>query len=132
MAERKMVVRARQLRRVMTKPEVALWDVLRARPNGIKFRRQHPIGLFVLDFYCPAVRIAIEVDGMAHDMGRNPERDERRDAWLSTQGIDVVRFAARDVLHNLDSVVAAILRRCAPPLHQPAVGPSPHAAHGED
>jgi len=132
MPERKTILKARRLRREMTKPELALWDILRARPHGIKFRRQHPIGPFVLDFYCPAARIAIEVDGMAHDMGSNPERDARRDLWLCNQDIEVVRFTARDVLGNLEAVVSDILRRCAPPLHQPTAGPPPHAPHGED
>jgi very-short-patch-repair endonuclease len=88
--------------------------------------------LFVLDFYCAAARIPIEVDGMAHDMGCNPERDARRDLWLAGQDIAVIRFTARGVIGNLEGVVCDILRRCAPPLHQPAAGPPPHAPHGED
>ena len=132
MVVRATVVKARRLRRAMTKPEIALWDVLRTRPAGIKFRRQHPIGPFVLDFYCAAARLAIEVDGMAHEMGDNPARDERRDWWLAGQGVQVLRVAARDVLDDLEAVVVFILRRCAPPLHQPAAGPPPHAVHGED
>lgn len=132
MAKRATVLKARRLRRIMTKPEVALWDVLRTRPAGIKFRRQHPIGPFVLDFYCPASRLAIEVDGMAHEMGDNPERDARRDRWLQEQGVHVLRLAAGDVLADLDAVLSFLLRRCAPPLHQPSAGPPPHAAHGED
>ena len=65
MADRKTVLNARTLRRAMTRPEVLLWQVLRERPNGLRFRRQHPVGPFVLDFYCPAARLAIEVDGMS-------------------------------------------------------------------
>ena len=125
MVKRATVVKARRLRRIMTRPEVALWDVLRTRPAGIKFRRQHPIGPF-------ASRLAIEVDGMAHDMGDNPERDARRDRWLQEQGVHVLRIAAGDVLADLDAALGFILRRCAPPLHQPPAGPPPHAAHGED
>ncbi len=132
MVERVTVVKARRLRRMMTKPEVRLWEVLRTRPAGLKFRRQHPIGPFVLDFYCPISRLAIEVDGMVHEMGDNPERDARRDAWLRERGISVMRLAARDVLADLDAVLVAIVRRCAPPLHQPLAGPPPHAEHGED
>ena len=72
---RATVTKARSLRRSMTLPEVVLWKVLRARPAGIKFRRQHPVGPYVLDFYCEAALTGIEVDGMAHDMGENPLRD---------------------------------------------------------
>ncbi|WP_347302954.1 endonuclease domain-containing protein [Croceibacterium sp. TMG7-5b_MA50] len=116
----------------MTKPELMLWGVLRTRPAGLKFRRQHPVGPFVLDFYCPACRIAVEVDGIVHDMGDNPARDIDRDSWLRQQGIEVIRIAAADILNDLDRVAGAIVRCCATPLHQPAAGPPPHAAHGED
>ena len=132
MAKRATVLTARRLRSTMTKPEIALWAVLRDRPSGLKFRRQHPLGPFVLDFYCAAARLAIEVDGMAHDLGGNPARDARRDRWLQAQGIGVLRLTARDVLGDPDATLVAILQRCAPPLHQPAAGPPPHAAHEED
>ena len=62
------VKKARRLRRVMTIPEVILWTRLRQRPGGFKFRRQHPAGPYVLDFFCSEARLAIEVDGMVHDM----------------------------------------------------------------
>lgn len=132
LAERIKVLNARRLRRAMTRPELALWHVLRDRPSGLKFRRQHPVGPYVLDFYCPARRLAVEVDGMAHDMGDHPTRDRRRDGWLAGQGIDVLRFRAGDVLGDLDAVLVAILRRCAPPLHRPAAGPPPRTQYGED
>src|SRR5215212_4194348 len=63
------VLRARALRRDMTLPEGMLWQVLRTRPDGLKFRRQHPIGRCVVDFYCPATRLVIELDGIGHEMG---------------------------------------------------------------
>ena len=65
-------------------------------------------------------------------MGGNPERDARRDGWLANHGIGVVRFAARDVLTDVEAILIAIVQRCALPLHQPAAGPPPHAAHRED
>jgi very-short-patch-repair endonuclease len=116
----------------MTLPEVALWHVLRERPGGFKFRRQHPVGPYVLDFYCAAASLAVEVDGMAHDMGDHPARDERRDLWLAGQGIFVLRVPATEVLRDLDAVVTAIHQRCALPLHQPSAGPPPRASHRED
>ena len=123
---KRIVRQARTLRRAMTLPEVLLWRVLRQRPSGLKIRRQHPSGPFVLDFYCESASLAIEIDGMAHDMGGNPERDARRDAWLAERGIATLRIAASDVLSDLDSVVRHIIDRCQP-LHHPAVpdGPPP-------
>ena len=108
-AANKNVLRARALRRTTTLPEGLLWQVLRKRPGGYKFRHQHPIGPFTADFYCAAKRLVIEVDGDAHSMGDNPERDARRDAWLRETGFHVVRYGAADVLNNLDSVTLAIL-----------------------
>ena len=125
---RKTVKRARALRRKMTFPEVHLWQQLRQRPDGLKFRRQHPAGLYVLDFYCEEARLGIEVDGMAHNLGNNPSADERRDAWLAQAGIRILRLAAPDVLKNLDGVMQHILLECrAKPLHHSAEpnGPPP-------
>jgi very-short-patch-repair endonuclease len=116
----------------MSLPEVKLWSILRTRPNGIKFRRQHPLGRYVLDFYCPQARLPIEVDGIAHEMGSNPDRDVARDAWIMDQGVTVLRIPARDVLDEIEATVAMILTRCAFPLHHPSDGPPPHALHGED
>ena len=77
--------KARQSRRELSLPEKLLW--VRIRRNELKFRRQQPIGEYMLDFYCPAAKLAIEVDGMAHSMGDNPARDARRDAFLAVSGI---------------------------------------------
>lgn len=106
------VLKARELRRAPTPPEYRLWLMLRQRPDGLKFRRQHPIGPYVVDFYCPARRVVVEIDGQSHGMGDNPERDARRDAWLGEQGLDVVRFVATDVMNDLESVVTVILVAC--------------------
>ena len=107
------VAKARALRRIMTKPEAALWQVLRAGPAGLKFRRQHPVGPFVLDFYCPSAGLAVEADGASHDMGANPSRDERRDEWLHARGFTVMRFSAADVLTNMEAVVRHVVEACA-------------------
>jgi very-short-patch-repair endonuclease len=96
----------------MTLPEGMLWQVLRKRPDGLKFRYQHPIGRCIVDFYCPATRLVIEVDGESHSMGDNPERDARRDHWLRGRGLRVIRFNATDVIRDLQSVVTAILLAC--------------------
>jgi very-short-patch-repair endonuclease len=122
---RKTVKKARQLRRALTPPEINLWQYLRTRPNGLRFRRQHPIGPYVLDFYCPAARLAIEVDGMVHDMGDNPARDAKRDAWLAERGIATLRLPAKDVMESFEAVAILILNRCATPLHHSLCERSP-------
>lgn len=100
--------RAKKLRREMSLPEVLLWQRLKLRPNGLKFRRQHDAGKYVLDFYCREVRLIVEVDGIAHDMGDRPERDEQRDAEFTAKGFHVLRIPATDVLRNPDDVAESI------------------------
>ena len=112
----------------MTLPEVVLWQQLRRRPDGMKFRRQHPAGRYVLDFYCEKARLCIEVDGAAHDRGDAPARDGFRDEWLADAGIRTLRIAATDVLRNLEGVLQLVVLECrAKPLHHPATpdGPPP-------
>jgi ATP-dependent DNA helicase RecQ len=102
-------VRARLLRAGMTSPEVLLWERLRARQlDGLKFRRQHPLGSFVLDFYCHEVRLAVEVDGATHTDDGRIERDQRRDAWVLEQGVRTLRLPASLVLGNIDDAMHAI------------------------
>jgi very-short-patch-repair endonuclease len=80
--------RAKDLRRRMNLPEVLLWKAIKGRRlQGLHFRKQHPLGPYVLDFYCEAGRLAVEVDGASHSLGDRPQRDERRDAWLRAEGI---------------------------------------------
>ena len=107
---RKTVLKARELRKTMSKPEIMLWQQLRKKPLGIKFRRQHPIGSYILDFYCPSAKLGIEVDGLAHDMGSRPARDERRDWGLSQEGIETIRISAQEVLQDPADVADRILR----------------------
>jgi len=103
--------KARQLRRELSLPEKLLW--VRLRGAEMRFRRQHPIGHYVLDFYCPAAKLAIEVDGAAHDFGDRPQRDDRRTDWLTSQGIEVLRIPAMDVLADPDEVADGLIRLCA-------------------
>ncbi len=101
--------RARSLRRNLTPPEAALWARLRRRqPDRPAFRRQHPLGPFILDFYCAKARLAVEVDGFVHETADYPERDIRRTAWLKAQGIDVLRIPAAEVFRDADKVASRI------------------------
>ena len=129
---RALVERSRRLRRDMSLPEVLVWQELRKRPSGLKFRRQHPAGHYVLDFYCAEASLCVEIDGAHHDAGDQPKFDESRGAWLSLHGIETLRISAADVLKNLESVVEQIvdIALYRLPLHRPADGPPPRA--GED
>jgi very-short-patch-repair endonuclease len=108
-APKPTIANARRLRKEMTPPEVALWDALRRSAQaGLRFRRQHPLGPFVLDFYCPAAKLAVEVDSI-HGMGDHPQRDASRDRWLADRGLVTLRVVAVDVRDNLDGVVRTIV-----------------------
>ena len=93
----------------MSLPEAYLWQALRRRPGGLKFRRQHPFERYTADFYCAAAKLVVEIDGASHGMGDNPERDAQRDASMRNQGLQVLRFNAGDVIKDVESVVTAIL-----------------------
>jgi very-short-patch-repair endonuclease len=100
---------AKALRRTMSLPEVLLWKAIKGRQvDGLQFRKQHPVGPYVLDFYCDAAKLAIEVDGSSHAFGDRPARDERRDAWLAAQGIATLRLPAALILRDVDDAVRTI------------------------
>ena len=124
---------AKRERRSGNLPEVLIWRELRKRPGGYKFRRQHPLGDVVLDFTCLERRVAIEIDGIAHELGDRPERDVRRDAWLDTRGFAVLRIPARYVLSNLEGAISAVVAACdaRAPLHHRASPGGPPPRSGE-
>ena len=127
------VTRARELRKKMSPTEVRLWRVLKLQPHGFKFRRQHPLRPFVIDFYCRAAGLAIEVDGLAHDGDQAAAADGRRDAHLQKQGIATLRISAEDVRENLDGVMEHIVNSCCERTPPPRFARSPSPSKdGED
>lgn len=98
----------RSLRRESTDAEQALWSRLRRHRMGPKFRRQHTVGPYTLDFFCPAARLAVELDGGQHYEPEQRTRDLARDGWLAGRGIRVLRYSDRDVLLEPDAVEEAI------------------------
>ncbi len=100
----------RALRQTETTPESVLWDRLRdRRAGGLKFRRQYSVGVYILDFYCPACRLAIELDGKSHASADAQEYDAERTEFLSLLNIRVLRFANNAVYENIDFVIGTIL-----------------------
>jgi len=98
----------RVLRKKATDAEHELWSRLRRHRMGPKFRRQHTVGPYTLDFYCPAARLAVELDGGQHYEGPQSEKDGARDAWLRKQGIRVLRYSDREMLLEPEAVEEAI------------------------
>ena len=109
---------ARTLRSNLTDAEHALWQCLRGQQlNGVKFRRQHPIGRYVVDFVCIDQRLVIELDGGQHV---DSAHDLERDAWLKQQGWRVLRFWNHDALQNREGVLTVIAQAIAAPPPQPS------------
>ena len=128
---RSIVARARHLRKKMTPPEIALWQYLRQRPNGLKFRNQHPIGNdYVADFCCISAMLVIEIDGKVHDAESVAVRDIERDSFISGRGFRIARLNAKDALRNTTLAVNQILALTESPHHHPLDGPPPRS--GED
>jgi very-short-patch-repair endonuclease len=99
---------ARRLRRRQTDAERALWQVLRQRPGGFKFRRQHPIGRYILDFFCGELRLAIEADGGQHLTESGRKAGQERSAYLAEQGIRILRFNDHQILVERDAVLRTV------------------------
>ncbi|MBB5745927.1 endonuclease domain-containing protein [Brevundimonas variabilis] len=101
--------RAARMRRNLTPPEARLWRYLKGgNLGGAKFWRQHPVGVYILDFYCPAAKLAVEVDGAVHAIPEKILHDRRRTAGLEAQGIRVLRYPAITIRDELDGVLAGI------------------------
>lgn len=100
---------ARSLRRSMTRSEQRLWLAVRGKQlGGVKFRRQHVLGPYVVDFFCSARRLAIEIDGGVHQDDEQQVHDARRDAWMHGQGVRVLRIPDKLVRDNIEAVLRLI------------------------
>jgi very-short-patch-repair endonuclease len=103
---------ARELRQPLTPAEASLWRLLRNRNLGYKFRRQHEIQVFIIDFYCAEVKLCIEIDGESHLGKEQQEYDAARTEYLESLGCKVIRFTNNDVRSNINTVVQEILDQC--------------------
>lgn len=102
---------ARRFRRQLTPPEARLWSRLKGKPDGVHFRKQHPIGRFIVDFYCAAARLVIEIDGQFHTLPEVEARDEIRSKWLESQGLVIMRISAADVMLDPDETALGVVLR---------------------
>lgn len=125
-----MIARAKELRCPLTPAEAKLWERLKTKQLfGLKFRRQHPLYRFILDFYCHEKRLVVEVDGDSHAEPGQQAYDQARTEWLEQQGLRVIRFQNREVEHKVEGVLEEIARQCGvwrlPPLQLPPKGGEP-------
>ena len=104
----KVFKNAAKLRENMTEPEIKLWDYLKTKPLGYKFRRQHPIAGYVLDFYCHKLRLSIEIDGGYHLKKEQKEKDTQRTEYLKGVGIAEHRFTNEEILSNFKKTIEII------------------------
>jgi very-short-patch-repair endonuclease len=119
---------ARRLRVDATDVERRLWQKLRnAQIDGASFRRQHPAGTYILDFYCPALQLAVELDGGQH--AQATIQDRQRDEWLSARGVTVLRFWNSDVTQNLSGVLEVVALKISE-LKSQGLTPSRRWRHG--
>jgi very-short-patch-repair endonuclease len=102
---------ARELRQPQTPAETTLWRYLRNRNLEYKFRRQHPIEFFIIDFYCAEAKLLIEIDGESHFQKAQMEYDQARTGYLETLGYKVIRFTNDDVRYNINTVVTRIIEQ---------------------
>ena len=104
--------RRKTLRANLTPAEAALWRLLqRSQLQGRKFRRQHSIGRYVVDFYCPSERLILELEGSAHDSQFAAARDANRERFLTSAGLTVLRLENRHVFEDPDDVLEMIRRQ---------------------
>lgn len=99
---------AKELRENMTQAELILWAYIRKNALGVKFRRQHPISIYIVDFYCHKENLVIEVDGEYHNSPDQKQKDEQRTTDLKELGLKVIRFNNEEILHNINDVLTKI------------------------
>jgi len=104
-AAKEIYQRARELRNRSTHAEDILWGYLKNKPQGFKFRRQHPYSIYILDFYCHPLKLVIEIDGSSHDSEEAKIYDLERQKLIEEDGLMVIRFKNEEVLYKLEEVI---------------------------
>jgi very-short-patch-repair endonuclease len=110
--------RRRELRHNQTNAEKVFWSqVLSRQFNGMRFFRQYSLGPYILDFYCPKVKLAVELDGGQHNQSKNREYDTSRSEYLKAHGIEVIRFWDNEVLLDVQGVLNKLFLKVTPPFN---------------
>ncbi|MFA6586279.1 MAG: endonuclease domain-containing protein [Candidatus Paceibacterota bacterium] len=117
-----LLFRRRELRKKQTKQEEILWQCIRNRKLGVKFKRQYSIGGYVLDFYCPEIKLAIEIDGIQHSKKEEVLYDQERTEYLEILGCKVLRFKNLELENNLGKVLLRIKKFTPSPYKGEGVG----------
>ena len=104
-AQKPLFQMAREHRNNSTHAEEVLWNYLKTKPFGIKFRRQHPYSIYILDFYCHSLKLVIEVDGSIHNLEDVKNNDRERQRLLEKDGLRVVRFTNNELIHTYEKVI---------------------------
>lgn len=99
---------AKRLRHTMTDTEMIVWGYLKTSPSGFKFRRQHPFGLYIADFYCHRLKLVVEIDGSIHNVEAIKANDIIRQQTMEAEGLTFVRFTNTQVLENLSNIISAL------------------------
>ena len=107
-ASKEIILKARMLRKKMTKTEKLFWERVRKKQLGQLFRRQHPMGIYIVDFYCHQSKLIIEIDGDYHNRSSQIEQDYWRDETLKNSGFKILRFTDQEVLMNLDQLIEIV------------------------
>lgn len=107
-AEKLLFEKASALRKQQTFAEEVLWNYLRTKPLGFKFRRQHPFLIYILDFYCHAIKLVIEVDGSVHELEEVKQKDELRQKQLEQEGLTFLRFTNNEIRLQPETVIKQI------------------------
>ncbi len=111
--------RRKNLRNLPTMAELVLWQKLKQSQLGHKFRRQQSIGYYIVDFYCPEVKIVVEIDGSIHGERDRPEKDTQRQQWLEEQGFTILRYRNDQIKYEIDPVLQDIKRHCTTAINHP-------------
>jgi cyclase len=104
-ASRFIFENAKSLRKNMTDAEKILWGYLKAKPNGYKFRRQHPLGIYIADFYCHKLKLVIEINGSIHNNEDVKQNDAIRQKLIEEDGLTVIRFRNEEVINNIPNIL---------------------------
>ncbi len=100
--------RAKELRNNVTQPEMVLWGYLKTKPLGCKFRRQHPLGIYIADFFFYKLKLVIEIDGAIHNDEQIKQHDNERQKAIESEGIKILRFTNEEIMKQFEVVIAKI------------------------